>query len=79
MCYAVIDPRGRPTDTACSDHCFCTCRSFVSPSVTHPHFSKQNKFQAKTMFATDESVGLAEWVIDDQVPILFFDRLKHII
>ena len=30
-----------------------------------PHFSKQNKFQAKTMFATGETVGLAEWIIDD--------------
>ena len=43
-----------------SDHCFCTC----CPSV-RPHFSKQNKFQAKTMFATSETVGLAEWVIDN--------------
>ena len=63
-----IDPRGRPTVTAGSDHCFCTCRPFVSPSVrpyVRPHFSKQNKFQAKTMFATGETVGLAEWIIDD--------------
>ena len=44
-----------------NDHCFCTCR----PSV-RPHFSKQNKFQAKTMFATGETVGLAEWIIDDK-------------
>ena len=56
-----IDPRGRPTVTAGSDHCFCTCRPFV-----RPHFSKQSKTQAKTMFAT---VGLAEWIIDD-TPVL---------
>ena len=36
----------------------------VRPS-TRPHFSKQNKFHAKTMFATGETVGLAEWIIDD--------------
>ena len=27
-----IDPRGRPTVTAGSDNCFCTCRPFVGPS-----------------------------------------------
>ena len=27
--------------------------------------SKENKFQVKTMFITDETVGLAEWIIDD--------------
>ena len=32
---------------------------------SRPHFSKQNKFQAKTMFATGETVGHAEWIIDD--------------
>ena len=50
-----IGLRGRPTIPAGSDRCFCTCR----PSV-RPHFSKQNKFQAKTMIATGETVGLAE-------------------
>ena len=30
-----------------------------------PLFTKQNNFQAKTMFTTGESVGLAEWIIDD--------------
>ena len=33
-----IDPRGRPTVMASTDHWFCTCH----PSV-RPHFSKQNK------------------------------------
>ena len=55
-----IDPLGRPTATAGRDHCFCTCRPFVRPSV-RPHFSKQNK--AITMFG--ETVDLAEWIIDD--------------
>ena len=55
----ITDPLGRPTVTAGCDHCFRTC----CPSV--PHFSKQNEFQAKTMFTTGETVGLAEWIIDD--------------
>ena len=64
-----IDPLGRPTVTAGRDHCFCTCRPFVRPSFSpssRPHFlksSKQNK--QKTMFATGETVGLAEWIIDE--------------
>ena len=58
-----IDPRADPTVTAGSDHCLCTCRPSVRPSV--PNFSKQIKFQAKTMFATGETVGLAEWIIGD--------------
>ena len=62
-----IDPRGRPTVTVGSDHCFCTRR----PSV-RPHFSKQNKFQVKTMFATGETVGLAEWIIDDTFLVYFY-------
>ena len=57
----VFDPRGRPTVTAGSDHCFCTCR----------HFSKQNKFKAKTMFATGETVGQAEWIIDDTCLVIY--------
>ena len=52
--FDVVDPHGRPTVTAGIDHCF----------RIYTHFS-QNKFQAKTMFATGETVGLAEWIIDD--------------
>ena len=51
-----FDPRDRPTVTADSDHCFCTCRPFVQ---------KQNKFQTEAMIANGETVGLAEWIIDD--------------
>ena len=38
----------------------------VRPSVpTFQNLAKQNK--AKTMFASDDTVGLAEWIIDDNV------------
>ena len=61
-----IDPRGRPLIKADSDHCFGSLfwhKSSVRPS---PLFKfKQNKFQAETMFATGETMGLAEWIIDD--------------
>ena len=58
-----IDPRGRPTVPSGSIIIVFAhvVRSYVCPS----HFSKQNKFQAKTMFITGETVGLAEWIIDD--------------
>ena len=64
-----IDPLGRPSHG--SDHCFRT--SSVRPSPL-----SQNKFQVKTMFATYETVGLAEWIIDDtcQVIPLNFQELS---
>ena len=34
-------------------------------SVTFQNIAKQNNFQAKTMFTTGETVGLAEWIIVD--------------
>ena len=64
FCLVIIDPFGQPTVTAGRDHCFCTC-PFVRTYV-RPHFSnlaKQNK--AKTMFATCETVSLAEWIFND--------------
>ena len=40
--------------------------SYVRTSVpTFQNLAKQNKFQAKTMFTTSETVGLDEWIIDD--------------
>ena len=60
----IVDPRDRPTVTAGSDHCFRTCRPLVRTSDPTFH-KKKNKFQAKTMVATDETVRLAEWIIDD--------------
>ena len=37
----------------------------VRPSPIFKNLGKQNEFQAKTMFSTGETVGLAEWIIDD--------------
>ena len=59
------DPQSRPVVTIVFAH---VIRSYVCPYV-RPHFSKQNKFQGKTMFATGETVGLAEWIID--VPLIY--------
>ena len=59
------NPQSRPVGIIVFAH---VVRSYVSTSV-RPHFSKQNQFQAKTMFATGETVGLAEWIIDD-TPVL---------
>ena len=65
-----IDPLGRSTVTAGKDHCFCTCRTSVRTSVpTFQNLAKQNK--AKTMFATGETMGLAEWIVDDTCLVLF--------
>ena len=51
--------------------------SSVRKSV-RPHFSKQNKFQAKKMFATGETVGLAEWIIDDTYHVSFIPEVTSI-
>ena len=63
-----IDPLGQPRVTAGSDNYFRTC-PFVRPSVRTHYLksgqTKQNIFQAETMFTTDETVGLAERIIDD--------------
>ena len=40
------------------------------------HFSKQYKFQAKTMFAAGETVCLAEWIIDDTCLVNFILPLQ---
>ena len=65
----LIDPLGQPTVPAGSDHYFHTdCQSSVRTSVrTFQNLAKQNnKFQAKTMLTTGETVvGLAEWIMDD--------------
>ena len=57
-----IDPRDRPTVTAGSDHYFCACCPFVRPS---PLFKSSTTKQQKIMVATGETMGLAEWIIDD--------------
>ena len=48
----------------------------VFAHIAHPsvpsfqNLAKQNKFQVKTMFTTGETVGLAEWIIDDTCLVL---------
>ena len=59
----------QPTHShAGSDHCFHTCSPSILP--TFQNLAKLNKFQAKTMFTTCETVGLAEWIIDDTCLVL---------
>ena len=65
-----FDPLGRPTVTAGSDHCFCTCRTYVCSSLLF----KTKQFQAKTKFTIGETVGLAEWIIDDTCLVSFIFR-----
>ena len=43
----------------------------VVRSSVRLHFSKQNIFQAKTMFTTSETVSLTEWIIDDSCLVCF--------
>ena len=53
-----IDPRGRPTVTAGSDH-------YIRPYV-RPHFSKSCKTKQISSENSDRyrrAVGLAEWII----------------
>ena len=51
---------------------------FLHLSSVHPHFSKQNKFQAKTMVATAETVRLVEWIIDESCLVFCFYLLVEI-
>ena len=68
-----IDPRGRPTVTAGSDHYFRTCCLYIRPSVpTFQNLAKQN-VQARIVIATGGTVDLAGWIIDDK-HVLFFCR-----
>ena len=60
MFYELIheaDPQSRPE--------VITVFAHVVRTSVRIHFLKQNKFQAKTMFATGETLGLTEWIIDD--------------
>ena len=59
-----IDPRGRPTVTAGSDHYFRTCCLSVRPSPLFKNHAKQNNFEARIVIATGGTVSLAEWIID---------------
>ena len=59
----IFDPLGRPQSWPVLIIVFA---QVVRPSVpTFQNLAKQNKIQAKTMFTTGETVGLAEWIIDN--------------
>ena len=55
-----IDPQGQPTVTADSDHFF----PHMCPSV-RPTCYKTKQISSENNVATDETVGLAEWITDD--------------
>ena len=59
-----IDPRGRPTVTAVSVHCFRT----YCPARSLENLAAQSKFQAR------ETVGLAEWIIDGACLVLVVSK-----
>ena len=62
----IVDPLGQPTVKAGRDHCFRKC----CPSVRQfPLFKSSKTKQQKTMFATGETVGLAEGIIADTCPV----------
>ena len=66
----LADPQSRPVVIIVFAH-------VVRPSVpTFPNLAKQNKFLAKTMFTTGETVGLAEWIIDDSYLVFVWWRLE---
>ena len=68
----LIDPLGRPTISAVSDHYLCTCCPSVRPSVRpSPLFKSSTTKQQKIMVATFETVCLAEWIIDDTCLVLY--------
>ena len=45
--------------------------------LTFQNLAKQNKFQAKTMFTTGKTVGLAEWIIDNTCLFPFVKKKKR--
>ena len=60
-----VDPRGRPAVTAGSDNYFRMCCLYVASVPTFQNLVKQKKVQARIVIANSESMGLAEWIIDD--------------
>ena len=67
---SAFDPRGRPTVKAGSDHCL------MHMSSLRPSVRLSPLFKTKQMFATDETVGLAKWIIDDSCLAftIFYER-----
>ena len=61
------DPQSRPLGI------IVLARVAVRTSVpAFQNLAKQNKFQAKTMFATGVTMGLAELIIDDTCPVFIY-------
>ena len=58
--WGSIDPLGWSAVTAGSDHCFRTCCPSVRP-YTLQNLTKQNKFQAETMFTTGKTGQVDHW------------------
>ena len=48
----------------------------IDPRPSVPTYQNKNKFQAKTLFATGETVGLAEWIIDGTCTSLYLSLLN---
>ena len=74
--FSRIDPLGQPKVTAWRDRCFCTYRPSVRPSLlSKSRKTKQKENKKKTMLANGETVGLAEWIIDDIFIILMIWKI----
>ena len=65
-----FDPRGQPTVTAGSDHCFRTC----CPSDFSKSSKNKTKFKWNNIYYWREIVGLAKWIIDDTCLVIFYFR-----
>ena len=64
-----FDPRGRPTVTAGSDHCLCTC--YPSVPTFQNHLAKQKQISSVNNVHYWRVCGWAEWIIDDSTVFLF--------
>ena len=63
-----FDPLGQPKVMTCSDYFCSTCCPYFF--CTFVLFKSSKTKQQKTMVATDETMGLAEWIIDDTCLVL---------
>ena len=68
MKNANLDPRGRPTVTAGSDHNFHT---FCPAIPTFQNLARQNNFHVKILIAIVGTAGLTEWIIDDTCLVIY--------
>ena len=63
----IFYPQGQTTVTTGSDNCFHTFRTSVRPS---PLSKSKTYFKRKQCIATLETVGPADWIIDDTCLVL---------